>query len=403
MIHQTTVHSKLPVPSTVIQRLERHLPFSLPVLRRLQSASSQAQDGKYYRVIVSAYCRHPKSEEDMNMDPLDVPFTMAFVELGARPDTQLWVYSTFEDVPDAQVSETVDMYRSQMRSVVAELKALREEYRGENAFGQSVLMGSAHSPRVMGLLRGYNRLKEETAGTYDKWLFRLENLPVQTGLPDDLTWNNATEEDCQVAMSHATVPLPLETLATAPNLFIKTAHGEPVCWGFLARDGSLIYLHCKESHRQKGLAKSLVSKLFRENIPHYGNDGWASADVHPENTASRALCSSLGGKPHWQSSCLKCLGQTGEVGLRVRGLSLANGQRLLIRALNREWQMRILAWSTCVQKPCSSFACLNLVYDGLSVKQIGPCSSAWLSSLRMNAAVTIAQSDLTAPKIKGQL
>lgn len=101
------------------------------------------------------------------------------------------------------------MYRSQMRSVVAELKALREEYRGENAFGQSVLMGSAHDPRVMGLLRGYNRFKEETAGTYEKWLFRLEDLPVQTGLPEDLTWNNATEEDCRVAMSHATVTLPL--------------------------------------------------------------------------------------------------------------------------------------------------------------------------------------------------
>lgn len=222
MVDQVNVYTNLPLPGTIMQLLESRLPSSLPLLRRLQSGLKQEDDSKYYRIVLiagktSKVADHPKihqynrnrDDTDPHLESLDIPLTIAFVEFGARPDTQLWIYSTFEDVPDDEVQGQVDLYRFQMRNMVGELKQLRQEYPGESAFGQSVLLGSAHSPRVMGLLQGYKRYKPENVGTYDKWLFRVEDLPEQTELPAGLVWDNASEDDCQVAISHATVPLPL--------------------------------------------------------------------------------------------------------------------------------------------------------------------------------------------------
>jgi hypothetical protein len=146
-----------------------------------------------------------------------------------------------------------------------------------------------------------------------------------------------------------------ETLLQAPNLVIKSDDGSSLCWGFIGM--SLTGIHhnlapltvgsqplmalwstsiaryvlpgspwffipshhveslCQsgrtrrqringnqKTHRKKGLAKTLVAKLFRERIPDFGSDGWASADLHADNHASRALCASLGGRQYWRSS-----------------------------------------------------------------------------------------------------
>ncbi|KAH8172376.1 FR47-like protein [Sarocladium implicatum] len=316
MADVTNVFTKLPLPSRAIDLLQSRLPNSLPLLRRLQSASQDADATSAYRIVLVTRSeitsfgplkpgirefRRAKHDGNLTLPSLDVPFTMAFVEFGTRPDTQMWIYSTFEDIPQDEHLEHADMYRYQMREVVQELKNLRLEYEGVCAFGQAVLLGSAHS-RVMALLKGYNRYDPEKAGTYDKWLFRLEDVPKPADLPEGMTWAESDEEVCKLAISKATVPLPLETLVSAPSLCIKAADNTPVCWGFLAPDGSLVYLHCIESHRQKGLAKSLVSKLFVEKTSEFGTERWASADVHPENAASQALCRSLGGRKVWKSS-----------------------------------------------------------------------------------------------------
>lgn len=133
---------------------------------------------------------------------------MAFVEFGARPDTQLWMYSTFEDLTQEEHQNHVAIYRYQMKEVVQQLKELRLEHEGESAFGQSVLMGSVHS-RLMGLLKGYNRYDPEKAGMYDKWLFKLEDLPQQAVLPDGMAWAVPDEDVCRLAVSKGTVPVPL--------------------------------------------------------------------------------------------------------------------------------------------------------------------------------------------------
>jgi hypothetical protein len=223
MADQTNVYTQFPLPQSIVQLLEARLPSSYPILRRIQSALLDKNTSKYYRVVLVARSRestsstnpniresrHARNDDDPNLPSLDVPFTVAFVEFGPRPDTQLWIYSTFEDVLETEVQSVSDVYRFQMRELVRELQELRLEYNGDNAFGQLVLLGSAHNPRVMGLLKEYNRYDEEKAGKYDKWLFRLDNLPGERELPDGLVWSTASEEDCRVAISHSTVPLPL--------------------------------------------------------------------------------------------------------------------------------------------------------------------------------------------------
>lgn len=223
MADVTNVFTKFPLPARAIELLQSRLPNSLPLLRRLQSASQRPDTSSTYRVVLIAKSedasfgslkpgirefRRGPYDGDLKLPSLDVPFTMAFVEFGARPDTQLWMYSTFEDLTQEEHQDHVDVYRYQMREVVQQLKELRLEYEGECAFGQSVLMGSVHS-RLMGLLKGYNRYDLEKAGTYDKWLFKLEDLPEPAELPEGMVWAAADEDVCRLAVSKGTVPVPL--------------------------------------------------------------------------------------------------------------------------------------------------------------------------------------------------
>ncbi|GKT47824.1 uncharacterized protein ColSpa_08005 [Colletotrichum spaethianum] len=107
-----------------------------------------------------------------------------------------------------------------------------------------------------------------------------------------------------------------------PNLFLKLGDGTPIAWSFLdwtfwdsletaqmidlllykGTDGSLSSLHCEPPYRQRGYAKALAAKLFKRNSSDYGPDGWASADVAPDNLGSRGMCKSLNGKHAWNCS-----------------------------------------------------------------------------------------------------
>lgn len=55
----------------------------------------------------------------------------------------------------------------------------------------------------------------------------------------------------------------------------------------------------QEPYRQRGLAKALAVRLFRQGFSSSVNDGWGSADVAADNKGSRGMCMALNGKPTW--------------------------------------------------------------------------------------------------------
>ena len=59
----------------------------------------------------------------------------------------------------------------------------------------------------------------------------------------------------------------------------------------------------QEEYRGRGLAKAVASKLFRENVTDFAQDGLAHADVGFENLQSQGVCKSLNGTVGWSVYC----------------------------------------------------------------------------------------------------
>jgi FR47-like protein len=74
----------------LIPALEKLLPSSLPVLRRIQYACTHPRQTAYY--VVSANLFSSQNEDKS----LDEPWTAAYVDLFAGGETQVWAYSSLE-------------------------------------------------------------------------------------------------------------------------------------------------------------------------------------------------------------------------------------------------------------------------------------------------------------------
>ncbi|KAI9150227.1 hypothetical protein HJFPF1_09984 [Paramyrothecium foliicola] len=232
--------------------------------------------------------------------PPTASFTVAHIDLGGGPNTQMHIYSTWED--DAAGDKDEAEYEQQLNDMTDAVVRLRSEFKGQLSYPGSVLLGTLHSGTRQ-LLEQSGRVKPRATGVYDKWLFRLEDLPSHDQpLPEGMQWASATLQDCELAVARNNLPRPPHKLVRWQNLVIKLEDGTPVAWAFLDPDSSLCSLHCEEPYRGKGLAKLLGTRLLRDHTSLWGDDGWSMADVAPDNEPSRGFCKSLNGKPTWKVS-----------------------------------------------------------------------------------------------------
>ncbi|PNP60979.1 hypothetical protein FNYG_14260 [Fusarium nygamai] len=257
------------VPEQLLALLTNQLPYSLPLLRRLQFTKFENGLRETARVILAS--------ESQFEEGVDFPkrFTAAYIDVGGGPDTQTWIYSTLEHPDDADTNDTA-IYEHQLQKIIEKSVVIAKDYGRPLVYGDAVLVGTLHDS-VRDLLSKTGRVQARETGAYDKWLFKYEDLPKDE------------------------IALP-EVLRRMPSLVIKLDDGTPVSWAFLGFDGSLISLHCEEPFRRRGLAKTLAAKLFREKSLDFADDGWCSADVAPDNDGSRGMCKRLNGKPTWRVS-----------------------------------------------------------------------------------------------------
>ncbi|KAJ9427298.1 hypothetical protein QL093DRAFT_2198316 [Fusarium oxysporum] len=267
------------VPKQLLALLTNQLPYSLPLLRRLQFTKFENGLRETARVILAA--------ESQLEDGLDFPkrFTAAYID---HPN-------------DADPKDTA-VYEKQLHKIIEESVVTAKAHGRSLVYGEAVLVGTLHDS-VRDLLYKTGRVQARETGAYDKWLFKYEDLPKdETALPEGMHWGTATDDDCRVVISRTNIPRTVQVLRRMPSLVIKLDDGAPVSWAFLGFDGSLISLHCEEPYRRRGLAKTLAAKLFREKSLDFADDGWCSADVAPDNDGSRGMCKRLNGKPTWRVS-----------------------------------------------------------------------------------------------------
>ncbi|KXX75109.1 hypothetical protein MMYC01_207637 [Madurella mycetomatis] len=309
-------------PAPLLALLHAHLPYSLPVLRRLQFA----------RNFPGGATPHTHDQDKQQ-------FAAAYVDLSRAPETQCWLYSTLEDGSPAggsgdgggncldhqggrsehggeeerkeegeeeEEEAAIDLVLAVLRRVRAIALAIA------GADGKAVLVGSLHEGVRQGLLaRGV--VMHKTPNVPDdwdwefcgKWLFQVEELPLlahgEPPLPG-MRWDRVRREDVGLVLSRTSIARQEATLLMLPSIAVRLADGTPVAWGFMGPDGSLITLHVEEPYRRLGLAKSVACRLMRDHLKDYGDDGWGAADVFVLNHKSQAMCKSIGGKFGWTMS-----------------------------------------------------------------------------------------------------
>ncbi|PHH84260.1 hypothetical protein CDD83_2237 [Cordyceps sp. RAO-2017] len=283
-------------PAQLMGLLAERLPSSLTILRRLQFALRDESSPQHARIIVGS------DRGALGPGPTEPrSYTVAYADFSAGPDAQTVLYSTLEDgqaVGDGGRSE----HEQQLACVVDELVRLRSEHGRGWRPPPRLLLGSLHAD-VRAILERTGRLQGRSSGIYDKWLFKVRDLPpAEERLPDGMYWGRATFADCRTVVARTDIPRTADFLVKLPNLVIKLQDHTPIAWGFLGVDGGLMSLHCEESYRRKGLARNLAIKLLRESTGYFtddGGEGWTSADVSKDNSASQAVCRSLNGQTAW--------------------------------------------------------------------------------------------------------
>ncbi|KAK1752431.1 hypothetical protein QBC47DRAFT_388463 [Echria macrotheca] len=318
----TITASPLPTPS-LLALLTSHLPHSLTVLRRLQFAANFPSTNTPHTHILHASLSPsspPADEKKTNH------FATAYVDLSRSPETECFLYCTVEDFTDsidytippvlsASLSEDdARVCEDLVLAILGKIRELEGEMDGgmvERRVGRGkMVLGSLEEGmrrRLVG--RGVRMARTgvemspdvERYGWefYGKWLFRVEMLAGEMGMGmgiEGARWDVVRREDVAVILARTKIPRQEATLLALPSTVVRLEDGTPVAWAFLGPDGTLTTLHVEESYRGKGLAKTLASKLMRDHLGDFGDDGWGAADVYVSNLQSQAVCRSLGGK-----------------------------------------------------------------------------------------------------------
>lgn len=205
--------------------LEAHIPYSLPLLRRLQFTKIPGGRTQDTRILLAsaaaAAAPHSSSAradggsgsdgsgDGSGIDP-SAPFAAAYVDFSRGPETEVWMYSSLEKArargvadDEQQPVETAAAEVDLAIAVLREIKAQRDAYvaRGGVCERDTVLLGALSEELRLAVVAatttsGIDAIATPIVlpevGIYDKWLMRLETLP---DVPDPTTATTSSRRD----------------------------------------------------------------------------------------------------------------------------------------------------------------------------------------------------------------
>ncbi|EFX01769.1 gcn5-related n-acetyltransferase [Grosmannia clavigera kw1407] len=335
-----------------LHRLGSHVPFSLGLLRRLQSAAGAldraAEDAISGGSSAWAHVLFVYADDDEK----DGAFAAAYVDLSKAPETQVWLYASDEDadgVNDGTAVPQVDRgaalaaswseaRRTRMRSLVGALLRRVRSLTAEQAPLVEAVAAHCTTNVKINMQEGLRHVlapnvtakgtTTTTAGVngsvtavywdaYDRWLFRVADIPpapspvdgdedlvAVRGFDRPLRWDVVRQPDVSLIQSRTHIPRKEESLLLVPSVALRDGN-TLIAWAFLGVDGSIWTLHCEEPFRGRGIAKVLAARLIRLHNGIFSkntggiDDGWSHADVSATNPQSQAVCRSIGGQRAW--------------------------------------------------------------------------------------------------------
>jgi hypothetical protein len=242
MVGSGAAHILDHVPPAFLALLQEHLPHSISLLRRLQYAAFDPAHGwtSSSRLIVSPLLdlRPATPVKDISR------FGAAFLDLSSGIETQMWMYSTAEDIHNKrrnqESNDEVTIAEEDEGNVVAVVEAAMtvhsqmEDLKVEGIAGRpsfpTILVGSLHQWTRSVIKNRMSRIvsypgaedMEQDVDSYEKWLVNLDNLPAMQGeLPPGLAFDHATLSDCEIAATKIPYPrLPYAQLGSFGRVLI---------------------------------------------------------------------------------------------------------------------------------------------------------------------------------------
>lgn len=349
-IHTHHLNSTPTPPSTsttnplalALQKLKPHLPTSLPLYRRLQFGRFFAATTLLTNLDHSAT---PSSEANgTNADDAGntaeeekSPWLIAFLDRSCRPETEAWLFGSWESSPHPPSPEQQAKIDELLTSLVQTMKIMplpksihhdpstdestaadknndrdnagfsRNDYAGHANDANVMLWGAVHERTVTMLDRlGFVTKRFKTGMVANRtFVFDVDSLARydQRPLPEGLEWGELGRKDFALVRSRTQIPRQDRTLAVLPNVGVfSTSTGEALAWAFVGLDASLTTLHVEKGYRGKGLAKAVTTKLFLEKMDGFWEEGLrrlAHGYVIDGNKESEGMCRSLGGRSEW--------------------------------------------------------------------------------------------------------
>lgn len=352
----TTAHSlnDPKTSSSIVAKVLRHLRepayfrTALALYRRLQ----------FGRFFDSSYLFTNLDLSSTSQNEVERPWFYAFVDRGCRPETEVWLFGSWEvdeqnhtsrdvtsngdDTNEHSISNGTNTSTSTKAAEIhtlllsfidhinilptppsihapQDVLAAQSQIISHNtgtinpptlSNPRIMLWGAIHSTTTTHL-NTLNLLCPPLLPPFPNhtFIFPLSNLPSPPPLPETLRWGTLEKQHYALVRSRTEIARQDLTLSGLRHLAIFPASAgseseaeapppAPIAWAFIGLDGSLTSLHVEESHRRLGLAKALTIKLFHEAMGVFWGDGvekLAHGNVAVGNEKSAGMCRSLGG------------------------------------------------------------------------------------------------------------
>ncbi|TKA22997.1 hypothetical protein B0A50_07215 [Salinomyces thailandicus] len=266
--------------------LRSHLPVSLPLYRRLQFGRFFSTSLLFTNLNLLKPTTEPRGESNGTTDDQTqqhpTPWLFAFVDRTCRPETEVWLFGSWEVAPappsateawheiDQLVSNLVRACRDlpvprSLHQDILEAQAAADSTRSSESSGvegmkardgsvrfqtESVMLWGAIHEATMPVLRRLDVLSDnyQEQAPNHTFVFDVDALPPAPALPDGMMWGVIEQEYFGLVRSKSAIPRWERTMASLPSLAIyqddaTKATSAPIAWAFVGLDASLTTLH----------------------------------------------------------------------------------------------------------------------------------------------------------------
>lgn len=340
---------KVPVFSNILSFLSSHLPYSIPLLRRLQFHGEEYSKSAF---VLATFPAPPALALSTGVAATielaeQQPFAIGFFDRDSGSGTQAWLFSSLELPPrnasanllkKSKHTEKVAIEVQQVMMMLAHFqekspKASRDARLSGTCMDPPIedviVVGSLHkNVRDLLLTHPSRCVRDDINGPGGPYLKYIISLDLYVGqahrdqpLPaENLRFCSVEPSDHEFVMAKNSLVRSSKFLLPLPSCGIRDlTTGQLVAFAFLGQDGSLRTLHVELEWRAKGLGFAVARKLLVEKNSEFTDAlslkqkhgesaekhdidsfGLAHGDVAGGNIPSTRLFQKLGAREGWE-------------------------------------------------------------------------------------------------------